>query len=77
MNQSLFALGLFVVGFTLLYLMPASFHKNWKELGAKPPGGDSVVFMLRIMGALITLAAFIIASGAVDLTPYMPPPEPS
>ncbi len=67
MNQELLALGLFVIGFTFLYLMPASFQKNWDEIGSKPPAGDGVVFMLRIMGALAILAALALGAGVINV----------
>lgn len=72
MNQQLFAIGLFIIGFTLLFIMPASTIKSWKQLGCKPPGGDAVVFMMRFMGVLIIVFGAVILTGAIDIASLVP-----
>lgn len=68
MNQSLFAVGLLIFGFSLSILMPASMIRTWKELDYKPPAGGTVVMMMRALGLLILVAGLIILSGVVDIT---------
>ena len=72
MNNTLFAAGLFVFGFTLLFLMPASTQKSWKELGHKPPAGDSIILMMRFMGLLVIVFGVIALTGIVDLSSLIP-----
>jgi hypothetical protein len=62
-NENLFALGLFVFGFTLLFLMPASMRNNWRELGSKPVAGDVVLLMMRFLGIVIIAAGVLILAG--------------
>ncbi len=69
MNTNLFAVGLFVIGFTLLVIMPASTKKSWKELGSKPQGADSAVLMMRFLGVLIIVFGAVIGAGLIDITP--------
>lgn len=72
MDQQLFALGLFVFGFTLLFIMPAAQHRSWKNIGSKPPAGDAVVMMMRFMGLFLLLIGFLIISGAINIESIIP-----
>ncbi len=67
MNQSLFAIGLLIFGFSLMILMPASMNKSWKELDFRPPAGGSVIMLMRFLGLLIMVSGLIILSGIVDI----------
>ncbi len=68
-QNSLFALGLFIFGFTLMILMPASMRKNWKLIGQKPVAGDTVILMMRFMGIIIIAAGALFLTGVVDIAP--------
>jgi len=67
MNQSLFAVGLLIFGFSLMILMPASMIKSWKELDFRPPSGGAVIMMMRFLGLLIMVSGLVILSGIVDI----------
>ncbi|MGK7346519.1 MAG: hypothetical protein ACNS63_12010 [Candidatus Nitrospinota bacterium M3_3B_026] len=68
-NELLFAVGLFVIGFTLLFLMPESMKRNWVELEYKPPAADTVVLMLRFLGLLLIIFGVAVLAGAVEIFP--------
>lgn len=67
MNQSLFAIGLLIFGFSLMILMPASMSKSWKELDFKPPSGGAVIMLMRTLGLFIMVFGLVILSGIVDI----------
>jgi len=68
MNQSLFAIGLLIFGFSLMILMPASMTKAWKDLDFRPPAGGSVIMLMRALGLFIIISGLVILSGIVDIT---------
>jgi len=68
MDNTLFAIGLFVFGFTLIFLMPASMQKSWKELNYKPPAGDTILLLMRFMGIFLLFAGAAFLSGAIDVS---------
>ncbi len=63
MDNTLLALGLFVIGFTFTVLFPASTQRNWKEMGHKPQAGDTMLRMMRVFGVVIMLVALFVSSG--------------
>lgn len=68
-TELLFAMGLFIIGFTLLFLMPESMKRHWAELEYKPPAADTVVLMLRFLGLLLIAFGVAVLSGAVEVFP--------
>ncbi len=73
MNTTLLSAGLFVFGFTLLFLMPAGMMKTWKELGSKPLAGDTTVLIMRFMGLLLIVAGVLFLLGIIDMASFAPP----
>ncbi|VAX14813.1 hypothetical protein MNBD_NITROSPINAE04-1026 [hydrothermal vent metagenome] len=71
MNQSLFAVGLLIFGFSLMILMPASMIKSWRELDFRPPAGGAVIMLMRALGLFIIVSGLVILSGIVDITSVM------
>lgn len=68
MRNTLLAAGLFVFGFTLLFLMPAGMMRSWKELKSKPPAGDATILIMRFMGVLIIVMGAFFLAGIIDIT---------
>jgi len=68
MNQSMFAIGLLIFGFSLMVLMPASMSKSWRELDFRPPAGGAVIMLMRALGLFIIVSGLLILSEMVDIT---------
>ncbi|VAX17015.1 hypothetical protein MNBD_NITROSPINAE01-1737 [hydrothermal vent metagenome] len=75
MNNTLLSAGLFVFGFTLLFLMPAGMMRTWKELGSKPIAGETTVLIMRFMGLLLIVAGVLFLLGIIDMASFVPPDE--
>lgn len=75
MSDVLFASGLFIFGMTLLFLMPESMKKNWRELGHKPPAGDAIVMMMRFLGLFLIVLGVMALTGIIDVASITPAME--